>query len=175
MSTYNLVLNNWTRHRSLGYTWDEMKIIMSLAKQIDAAKLQYKRIRKVRTAMKKITGDRDYQKRISTLNDFFIDIEFLFSSFQKINCLLRALVIEKNKLLLKTYLKNKAALGQWNSIRNWVEHPLRKIQQKQQKNPSDFGNMVGDYYSIAGERYDVFNQSPKTLKHIDTNLKKLFE
>ena len=174
MSAYNYVFDNWIKYRKLGYTWEEMKIIMFLARHIDAAKLQYKRITRIRTIMKKIIEDKNYQKRLTGLNSFFIDIEFLFSSFQKINYLLEALKKEKNNLLSRTYSKNKRILKHWKSARDWVEHPLRKIKQKRQRNSSDFGNMAGDYYSIAGEKYDVFDKSPTALRDIEKDLRGLF-
>jgi len=174
MTTSDFLSRRWTKHSCLGYTWEEMKILMILAKNIDAAKLQYKRLRRNRTLMRRAIKNNFLMKHHFMAN-FFIDLEFLFSCFQKINYLLRLLRGEKNKLLSATYSKNLKMMKHWKSARDWVEHPQKKIKKKRQKNPSDFGNMTGDYFSIAGEKYDVFNKSPKVLQDINKSFKKLFE
>ena len=158
ISNHSYLLNKWITYNRRGYTWKEMTILIGLAKQIDAAKLQYFRLRRVRNNMRKIT-QHNYPRKMASMTNYFIDLEFLFSSFHKIFDLISLLSKESNKILSVHLTKYSKVFNNWEDARNWVEHPEKKINQKGQKAPSDYGNMVGDYYSIAGIKYDVLLDS----------------
>lgn len=138
--------------------------LIFLKREVDKARLQFRRIRQDRDEVEKFTGLftnrknshgflRVQQRSNEAMLALFADIHFLLICLDKIDLLLRMLQkhLPTNQKLNNILQLHSKSLKNYNDFRNHLEHINERIENK----VSDLGNLQNNMFTFAGKNFDI--------------------
>jgi hypothetical protein len=124
-----------------------------LERYVNAGISQIDRIRDAIETMAKYSGT-------WSLDQLTVDVHFYFICWDKAEILLNRLgEVHGDSRLVALSARFKAIAKPFNDARNHMEH----IDERVQRDPSYTGHIAGDYFMMAGERFDVSEKGLKLL------------